>query len=74
MERELYLNQSYQIAPGKSATHSTPLTFAMYGRDDVLKRIDNIMEAYTANSEYFGFTNIKYWLTDYDVEAEGVLR
>ncbi|AGY48625.1 hypothetical protein Spock_225 [Bacillus phage Spock] len=67
MERELFLNQSYQVAPGKTSVTSTPLTFVNYGRDDVLPRIDRIMEAYTANSKCFGFTNIKYWLTDYNV-------
>ncbi|AEW47348.1 hypothetical protein BCB4_0116 [Bacillus phage B4] len=68
MSRELYLNESFVRANGKTVVSSVELTFYGYDRYEVLGRIDGVIERYRENLENFGFTNIKYWLTDYDVQ------
>ncbi|ARQ95100.1 hypothetical protein FLAPJACK_230 [Bacillus phage Flapjack] len=67
MQNTLYLNESFVRANGKTVVSSVELTFYGYDRCEVLDRIDDVIERYRENLETFGFTNIKYWLTDYNI-------
>ncbi|AMW61612.1 hypothetical protein JUGLONE_236 [Bacillus phage Juglone] len=66
-DRELYLNQSAVTPLGKTQVTSVDITFITYTKEQVLDRIDRFVDVFTMNSEFLGLTDVKHWLTDYDV-------
>jgi len=67
VEKELFLNQSAVNPLGNTQVTSVDITFFMYKKEQVLDRIDRFVDVFTTNSESLGLTDMKHWLTDYDV-------
>lgn len=67
MEKELFLNQSAVNPLGTTQVTSVDITFITYTKEQVLDRIDRFVDVFTMNSEFLGLTDVKHWLTDYDV-------
>ena len=70
MERKVYLNESGLTAWGRPYLYSNEVTFFMYHKDDILERIDKCIKMYKDSSDYYEHTEVKFWLTDYNVEKE----
>ncbi|QVW28934.1 hypothetical protein [Bacillus phage SWEP1] len=71
MRDTVFINQSVRTPLGKTQVTSIELTFVGFEKEDVLDRIDGFILAITTSVKRFDFTDIKHWITDYNVE-EGV--
>ena len=70
MKNTLFINQSVVTPLGKTQVTSTEITFVGWGKEEVLPRIDNFIAVITNSSKLLNFTNIKHWITDYNVDKE----
>lgn len=68
MRDTLFINQSAVTPLGKTQVTSTEITFVGWDKEEVLKRVDNFIVVITNSSKLLHFTDIKHWITDYDVE------
>lgn len=71
MKDTVFINQSAVTPLGKTQITSTEITFVGWGKEEVLPRIDNFIAVITKSAKLLYFTDIKHWITDYNVEKEG---
>lgn len=68
MRDTVFINQSAVTPLGKTQVTSTEITFIGWSKEEVLDRIDNFISVITNSSKLLHFTDIKHWITDYNVE------